>query len=67
MEIEQLGIGGNTGDLAAGLKRLQWRPSDRLVETLRLGIRDNSGDLVALEWRGHWRLSGLGLEVTVDT
>lgn len=37
------------------------------MEILRLGIRDNSGDLVALEWRGHWRLSGLGLEATVDT
>ena len=44
-EIEHLGIGGNTGDLAAGQKRRQWRLSNWLVETLRLGIRDNSGEL----------------------
>ena len=48
------------------------------LEVSRLGTRDDIGDLAAWEWRltgdlaagewtRHWRLSGRGVETTVET
>ena len=61
----------NTGDLAGGEWRRNWRLRGwgvRLaLETWQVGSEDDSGDLGAGEGRRHWRLRGWGVRLALET